>query len=62
MMGIFMTTDTSALQTAFSTAVTSVKSDVFTFMGLALPVALGIVGAIMAVKFGIKFFKSVTKG
>lgn len=59
---IFMEADTNVLQKAFSTALDTVKSDVFGFMGVALPVALAITGTILAVNFGIKFFKRITKG
>lgn len=59
---IFMETNTDALQKAFSTALDIVKTDVFAFMGAVLPVALSITGAVLAVTFGIKFFKRVTKG
>ena len=48
-----------ALKTALTTAFTQVKSDTLDILGVALPAALGIVAVIMAVKIGIKFFKSV---
>lgn len=49
-------TITSALGTAF----TSVSSDVMSAITTILPIALGIVGAFIVVKLGIKFFKSVS--
>lgn len=46
-------------------AVTSGLTDVASTMGGAIvavvPIALGIVGAVIAVKFGIKFFRSLAK-
>lgn len=49
------------MESAFDTALTGIQSDVLGFASIALPVALGIVGLFMAVKYGIKFFKSVSK-
>lgn len=48
------------LKTALTTAFTQVKTDTLDILGVALPAALGIVSVIMAVKLGIKFFKSVS--
>ena len=46
-------------------AVTSGLTDVASTMGGAIvavvPIALGVVGAVIAVKFGIKFFRSLAK-
>ena len=50
-----------ALTEALTTSFTQVKTDALAVMGVALPAALGIVGVIMAVRIGIKFFKSVAK-
>lgn len=47
------------LKTALTTAFTQVKTDTLDILGVALPAALGIVAVIMAVKIGIRFFKSV---
>ena len=49
--------DTEGLKTALSTAFGQIKTDAFSMMGTALPIALGIIGAVLAVKLGIKFFK-----
>lgn len=49
------------LETAFSTALTTVQGDVLGFIATALPVALAIGGAILAVKFGWRFFKGMGK-
>lgn len=51
--------DESSAQTAFSTALTTVQSDIMTYIGLALPVGLAIFGAIIAIKKGIGFVKSL---
>ncbi len=50
---------TEALKTAFSGAVSSVLADVGAMMSLALPAALTITGGFLAIRLGIKFFKSV---
>lgn len=51
--------DESSAQTAFSTALTTVQSDIMAYIGLALPVGLAIFGAIIAIKKGIGFVKSL---
>lgn len=51
--------DASSAQTSFSTALTTVQSDIMAYIGLALPVGLAIFGAIIAIKKGIGFVKSL---
>lgn len=53
--------EASALQTAFTTAIGTVQTDAMGFITAALPVALAIAGTFIAVKLGIKFFKSTAK-
>lgn len=50
---------TEAMQTAFSTAVEGIKSDVTKMIGVAMPAGLGIAGIMIAVRLGISFFKSI---
>lgn len=50
-----------SLTTALTTAFNSISTDVMDVAEVALPVALGIVGLFLAVRLGIKFFKSVAK-
>lgn len=52
---------TSGITTAFDTAVKAIQSDSMSMITVALPVALGIAGVFIAVKLGIKFFRSVAK-
>lgn len=52
---------TSGITTAFDTAVKAIQSDTMSMITVALPVALGIAGVFIAVKLGIKFFRSVAK-
>lgn len=55
------TNDMSTITTALSTAFAAIKDDVFGIVAVALPVALAIMGAILAVRIGMKFFKNTTK-
>lgn len=50
------------LKTALSTAFAGVKTDALDIIGTALPAGLGILSVIMAIKIGIKFFRSVAQG
>lgn len=50
---------TESLKTAFSTAVTQVQTDVGSMMASALPAGLLIMGGFMAIRLGVRFFKSV---
>lgn len=50
-----------ALTGAFETALGSVKTDFLSMVGIALPVGLAIAGTFIAIRLGIKFFKSVAK-
>lgn len=51
----------SAIQTAFDTAIKSIQTDATGMITTALPVALSIAGIFIAVKLGVKFFRSVAK-
>lgn len=48
--------------TEMGTAFTSAQGDIMAMIKLAVPAAMIVVAAILAVKVGIKFFKSVAKG
>lgn len=50
---------TEAMKTAFTTAVDSIKTDVTSMIGVAMPAGLGIAGVMIAVRLGINFFKSI---
>lgn len=45
------------MKDALTTAFDGVKTDAVSFMSIALPAALGIMGIVIAVSLGIKFFK-----
>lgn len=51
---------TEAMKTALSDAFSGVASDVISIASIALPVALSIAGLFIAVRLGVKFFKSVS--
>lgn len=51
----------SSLITALGTAFSSISDDFFSVLGTALPIALGIVGAGLAITLGIKYFKKLAK-
>lgn len=53
------TTTSTNLLTAFETALTNVQTEVFGYVETALPVALAIMGTMLAVGIGIAFFKRI---
>lgn len=50
---------TEAMTTAMNTAFTTVKNDVLDVMTKALPAGLSIMGIVLAVTIGVRFFKKV---
>lgn len=52
---------TAAMTTALQTAFSNVQTDVLSVVGTALPYALAIMGLILAIRIGIKFFRSTAK-
>lgn len=48
-----------SMKQAFTTATTTIKSDVLEMMAVALPAGLAIMGIQMAVRIGLNFFRSV---
>ena len=53
-----MTDVTTALTTGF----TSMASDITGILVVAIPIALGVIGIVVATKFGIRWFKSLVRG
>lgn len=54
-------TDMSTLITAMGTAFGNIKDDFFSILGTALPIALAVVGAGLAISLGIKYFRKLAK-
>lgn len=50
-----------SITTALSTWGTTLSSNVTSIVTTMLPIALGVVGTFLAVRLGIRFFKSVAK-
>lgn len=50
-----------ALVTALSSAIGDVSTNFFSIAGSVLPAALGIGGAVLALRLGYKVFKTFTK-
>ena len=46
---------------AFSDALSTIQTDVTSMITVALPIALAIVGIFIAIRLGVKFFRSVAK-
>jgi hypothetical protein len=53
-------TTTSSINDVMSTAFTEVAGGIMSTIGTILPIVLGILGTVIAVKFGISFFKRIT--
>ena len=49
-----------SVKTALTTSMTTVKTDVLSIIEVAVPAALAIVGVVLAIKIGIRFFKSIS--
>ena len=52
-------TSASDLQSTVTSSFNGISDSIFTYIGIALPIALGIVAAIFGIKFAIRFFKSI---
>lgn len=52
-------TGMQGLITAFQTATGDVQTNVSSFIAAAFPVGLSIMGTMLAIRLGIRFFKSV---
>lgn len=58
-MLIMIGEETATVTNALVTGLTSVASDIQGTITSVLPVALGVVGAVMVITFGVKFFKKI---
>lgn len=50
---------TDAMKAALETAFNGVSADVFSVIGISLPIGLGIAGVFMAIRLGVNFFRSI---
>jgi len=57
----FANTPTPDTMEIMENAFKLVKDDILKAIAVALPIALTVVGAVIAVKFGIRFFRGVAK-
>ena len=48
-------------QSTISTAFTTVRTDIMSAITTVLPIALGIMGTVIAIRFATKFFKGIAK-
>ncbi len=62
MDGVMLMAETTDVGAIFGTAIGSIQSDAMGMIGQALPVALGIVGVVLAITIGMKVFKRFAKG
>ena len=60
LVGASTTMVKEAMKTAFSDSIKGVANDVISIATIALPVALSIAGLFIAVRLGVRFFKSVS--
>jgi len=54
--------ESTDLNAAMTTGLQSASSSIMASLGAVLPIAMGILGALFGVKYGIRFFKSIAKG
>lgn len=54
------TTTNSALINSLVESLSTVAADMTTSLSSVLPVALGVVGGVMVITFGVKIFKKIT--
>ena len=55
------TAATFDLSSVLQTGVDAVKGDIFTALAIVVPVAIAITGAIVGVRFGLKWLRSLGK-
>lgn len=57
---MLMTSTPSAIETALTTAFTSIAGDLESVITSVAPIALGVVGFGIVLTFGVKWFKRIT--
>lgn len=59
-MGSLLAMDLSGITTGLTSGITDIGSSVLTSLGAVIPVAMPILGGVMVVTIGIKFFKKIS--
>lgn len=49
------------VMTSLETAITGIGSNMTSVIAMVTPIALGIVGTVMVIRFGVKLFSSLSK-
>ncbi len=52
----------SEIETALSTALTGIKTDVTSVIATVAPIAVSIMGIFLVWKYGLRFFKTISRG
>lgn len=59
-MGYLMAMDLSTITTGLTSGITDIGNAVLSSLGSVVPVAMPILGGVMVVTIGIKFFKKIS--
>ncbi len=57
-----ITTFADDIDTALSTALTTIKTDVTSVIATVAPIAVSIMGIFLVWKYGLRFFKTISRG
>lgn len=57
-----ITTFADDIDTALSTALTQIKTDVTSVIATVAPIAVSIMGIFLVWKYGLRFFKTISRG
>lgn len=60
-ISVFAESSQPDFSTTLSSSFTTLQGDIFTYIGVVLPIALGVVAAFFGIKAAIRFFKSTAK-
>ncbi len=50
------------ITTVIESAVSKVQTDIFSVLGIVVPAIVGVTGAVVAVRFGLKWLRQLGKG
>lgn len=60
-LSVFAESSNPDFSSTLTTSFTTLQGDIFTYIGIVLPIALGVVAAFFGIKAAIRFFKSTAK-